>query len=139
MPLDPTVVEAAAVGGATFRPRSNEKTIAIRHILEELLIFDFAVLKLGKKPKNIHGRGSFWSIFLQSYSAVFLTCFPSPLEQEQCLEKVTNYWTWASNLRNLFSTQCPCSQDLGKQVTHTWKGFLTATLDNYSNKLLISD
>ena len=49
MPLDPTVVEAAAVGGATFRPRSNEKTIAIRHILEELLIFDFEVLKLGKE------------------------------------------------------------------------------------------
>ena len=43
----------------------------------------------------------------QSFFLVFVTCFPSSLEQE-----------------------------LGKQVTHTWKFFLTANLDNYSNKIL---
>ena len=61
---------------------------------------------------------------------VFITCFPSSIEQEQCLKTVTNSQPLASNLNNQFS------QELGKQVTHTWKTFLTANLDNYSNKIL---
>ena len=59
----------------------------------------------------------------QSFFPVFVTCFPSSLEQEQCLEKVTNSRPSASNLHNLFSTLLSCSQELGKQVTHTWKNF----------------
>jgi hypothetical protein len=55
---------------------------------------------------------------------------------EQCLERVTNSRPLASNLHNLFSTYCSCSQELGKQVTHLGKTFLTANLDNYSNKIL---
>ena len=45
--------------------------------------------------------------------------------------------TWASNFCNLFSIQCPCSQDLGKKVNHTWKS--CSHRNNYSNKLLILD
>ena len=56
----------------------------------------------------------------QSFFQVFVTCFPSSLKQEQCLEKVTNSRPTASNL---FSTQYSCSQELGKKVTHTWKNF----------------
>ena len=59
----------------------------------------------------------------QSFFQVFVTCFPSSLKQEQCLEKVTNSRPTASNLHNLFSTQYSCSQELGKKVTHTWKNF----------------
>ena len=44
-----------------------------------------------------------------------------------------------SNLHNLFSTQYSCSQELGKKVSNTWKTFLTANLDNYSNKILFLD
>ena len=50
---------------------------------------------------------------------LFFTCFPSSLEQEQCLKKVTNSQPSASNLHNLFSTLFSCSQELEKQVTHT--------------------
>ena len=49
--------------------------------------------------------------------------FPSSLEEDQCLEKVTNYWPWTLNLHNLCSTQCSCTQELEKQVTCTWKNF----------------
>ena len=62
--------------------------------------------------------------------------FLSSLEQEQCLEKVTNSRPTASNLHNLFSTQYSCSQELGKKVTNTWKNFKHDTnLDNYSNRM----
>ena len=59
----------------------------------------------------------------QSFFPVFVACFPSSLEPEQCLEKDTNSWPSASNLHNLFSTLFSCSQELGKQVNHTWKNF----------------
>ena len=38
----------------------------------------------------------------------------------QFLEKVKKFWSLASNLHNILST-CSCSQELGRQVTHTWK------------------
>ena len=52
---------------------------------------------------------------------VCVVCFPSSLKQGQYLKKVTNSRHLISNLYNLFSTQLSCSQELGKQVTHTGK------------------
>ena len=40
----------------------------------------------------------------QSFFLVFLTWFPSSIEQEQRLEKVIDYRPADSNLHNLFST-----------------------------------
>ena len=39
-------------------------------------------------------------------------------------------------MQNLFSTQCSCSQELGKPVTHALKKtFFTTILENYCNKI----
>ena len=54
---------------------------------------------------------------------VCVVCFPSSLKQGQYLKKVTNFRHLISNLYNLFSTQLSCSQELGKEVTHTLKRF----------------
>ena len=58
--------------------------------------------------------------------------FPSSREQEQCLEKVTYFQPLASNLHNLFSTLLSCSQELGKQVTHTWKNYFQFTTPDFT-------
>ena len=60
-----------------------------------------------------------WEKFFQ----VWVPFFPSSLKKEQCFEKVTNSYPSASNLHNLFSTLLSCSEELAKQVTHTWKNF----------------
>ena len=59
----------------------------------------------------------------QIFFQVFVTCFPSSLKQEQCLEKITNSGPTASNLHNLFSTQYSCSQELEKSNSHLEKKF----------------
>ena len=69
--------------------------------------------------------------FASFLSGGFITAIVvNPLERKlakrtsvQCLEKVTNSRPSASSLHNLFSTLLSCSQELGKQVTHTSKNF----------------
>ena len=72
----------------------------------------------------------------QSFFPVFVTYFPSSLEQEQCLEKVINSWPSASNLHNLFSKLFLLSRTWKTSNSHFGKTFLIANLDNYSNKIL---
>ena len=59
----------------------------------------------------------------QSFFLVFITCFPSSLEQEQCLEKVTNSRPSASNLHNLFSTLFLLSRTWKTSNSHLEKIF----------------
>ena len=90
--------------------------------------------------EGIHQNPFPWLSRFLPFSMFFpvcVACFPSSLEQGQCLEKVTNSQHLISKLYKLFSTQWSCSQKLGKQITHTLKGFFRANLENYNNEISI--
>ena len=71
----------------------------------------------------------------QSFFLVFLTWFPSSIEQEQRLEKVIDYRPSDSNLHNLFSTLF--------LLTRAWKKSTNSYLKKlflwqiYSKKILL--
>jgi hypothetical protein len=71
----------------------------------------------------------------QSFSKCLFLVFPV-LSSRNSVSKRNSRPT-ASNLHNLFSTQYSCSQELGKKWLSLGKTFLTANLDNYSNKILL--
>ena len=73
---------------------------------------------------------------LKVFSKCLLIVFPA-LSSRNGVSKRSQILGLRPRTCTTFSQHCSCSQELGKQVTHTWKFFLMANLDNYSNKILL--
>ena len=96
----------------------------------EFCCFGPSILKRLKGQTYFYGRFHiFWPYLLTTklrclqknnigHTKVFKLFFPSTLRLK------------------LFTIQCFCSEELGKLVTHKWKSFFTANLDNCGNKIL---
>ena len=73
----------------------------------------------------------------QSFFPVFVICFPSSLEPEKCLEKVTNSQP-LELAQHFLNTVFLLSRTGKTSNSHcTGETFLTTDRDNYSNKIIL--